>query len=393
MKKSVIFLCKKIGYCNLLGLLSLIILVPIFASKVSADSFQNPNQNLIDSVMTSSPKKAKKQKIKKKKTVYSHSSPSSLGSYRNYIHKKRPKLRAKAYIALDRKSGNVLTQKNSHHRYLVASTGKLMTIYLARRKLANHPKAWKKKLKYSSSLVRMARNPSLDGFHARRGHKYTLRTIMKSAIIDSDNNSAIRLGQWVGGSNKHFISMMNKQARLWHLKARFTSASGLENDDLARYGFWVKGGYYSGNLLSAKDLAVIAYHLVNDYPSIMKYFKTKVAYASGQRLVNQNRILPGQKYYIRSLQPDGLKTGYTPRSGLCFVGTCNKKRGLITVVINDPNEFSDTDKLMKYTYKHMHKIKKSKKKVQKQTNSVNNNPSATATDDQNANTSDSDKNN
>ncbi|XIF20553.1 MAG: D-alanyl-D-alanine carboxypeptidase [Acetilactobacillus jinshanensis] len=67
--------------------------------------------------------------------------------------------------------------------------------------------------------------------------------------------------------------MMNKQAHQWHLRARFTSASGLENDDLAPYGYWVKGGYHSGNLISAKSLATIAFYLIKDYPSIMKYTK------------------------------------------------------------------------------------------------------------------------
>jgi len=175
---------------------------------------------------------------------------------------------------------------------------------------------------------------------------------MSSAIIDSDNNSAIRLGQWVAGSNRKFITMMNKQAKLWHLSADFVSASGLENSDLAPYGYYVKGTWSSGNLLSARDLAIIGYHVAHDYPSLMKFFATPEMYVAGQKLHNYNDTLPGRKYNVKSFKTDGMKTGWTPRSGYCFVGSCNKGNGRIVVVLHDKDEFSDANKLVKFTYKH-----------------------------------------
>ncbi|WP_252893614.1 hypothetical protein [Lentilactobacillus senioris] len=48
-----------------------------------------------------------------------------------------------------------------------------------------------------------------------------------------------------------------------------------------------------------------------------------------------------------------MKTGYTPRAGLCLVATSQKagKHRLITVVLNDQNEFTETNSLMKHVYK------------------------------------------
>ncbi|WEV38279.1 serine hydrolase [Lactobacillus sp. ESL0680] len=289
----------------------------------------------------------------KKKQVYSHHQAKTVGQSDGQIIAKKPKTKARAYIVLNRKTGAILLQKNANKKYLTASTGKLMTIYLARRKLANHPHDWQKRLKFSKSLIKMGTNPNFDGFHAKKGYTYTVKQIFESAIIDSDDNSAIRLGQWVAGSNRKFIKMMNKQAKLWHIKAQFTSASGLENDDLARYGYYVNGGRTSGNLLSAKSLAVIAYHVAHDYPSSMKYFATESMKVAGQRMVNQNRMLPGKKYYHKSFKVDGMKTGWTPRAGYCFVGSSRKGAGLITVTLHDNNEFSDTAKLMRFTYQNL----------------------------------------
>ena len=329
------------------GFFLLIVAFLVSASVVQADETSEiVNNNLNNSV-------GQKTKNKKHKTtVYSYHQDKTVGRYAKYIHAKRPKTKAKAYLVLDRKTGKVLLGKNTKKRYLTASTGKLMTIYLARRKLARNPHDWQKKLKFSSSLVKMAKNPNLNCFHVKKGKKYTIKQIMSSAIIDSDNNSAIRLGQWVAGSNRKFITMMNKQAKLWHLSADFVSASGLENSDLAPYGYYVKGTWSSGNLLSARDLAIIGYHVAHDYPSLMKFFATPEMYVAGQKLHNYNDTLPGRKYNVKSFKTDGMKTGWTPRSGYCFVGSCNKGNGRIVVVLHDKDEFSDANKLVKFTYKH-----------------------------------------
>ncbi|MBI0121919.1 D-alanyl-D-alanine carboxypeptidase [Lactobacillus sp. M0398] len=329
------------------GFFLLIVAFFVSASVVQADETSEiVNNNLNNSV-------GQKTKNKKHKTtVYSYHQDKTVGRYAKYIHAKRPKTKAKAYIVLDRKTGEVLLGKNTKKRYLTASTGKLMTIYLARRKLARNPHDWQKKLKFSSSLVKMAKNPNLNCFHVKKGKKYTIKQIMSSAIIDSDNNSAIRLGQWVAGSNRKFITMMNKQAKLWHLSSDFVSASGLENSDLAPYGYYVKGTWSSGNLLSARDLAIIGYHVAHDYPSLMKFFATPEMYVAGQKLHNYNDTLPGRKYNVKSFKTDGMKTGWTPRSGYCFVGSCNKGNGRIVVVLHDKDEFSDANKLVKFTYKH-----------------------------------------
>ena len=329
------------------GFFLLIVAFLVSASVVQADETSEiVNNNLNNSF-------GQKTKNKKHKTtVYSYHQDKTVGRYAKYIHAKRPKTKAKAYIVLERKTGEVLLAKNTKKRYLTASTGKLMTIYLARRKLARNPHDWQKKLKFSSSLVKMAKNPNLNCFHVKKGKKYTIKQIMSSAIIDSDNNSAIRLGQWVAGSNRKFITMMNKQAKLWHLSADFVSASGLENSDLVPYGYYVKGTWSSGNLLSARDLAIIGYHVAHDYPSLMKFFATPEMYVAGQKLHNYNDTLPGRKYNVKSLKTDGMKTGWTPRSGYCFVGSYKKGTGRIVVVLHDKNEFSDANKLVKFTYKH-----------------------------------------
>lgn len=262
--------------------------------------------------------------------------------------------RAKAAVAMDGRTGQVVYQKNANQRRFVASTGKLMTLYLTERKLARHPHAWNQRVGVSNAIVRMGSNSNFDSYHFARGHRYRIGDIFKGALVGSDCDAATRLGQWVGGSNRRFINIMNQQARSWHLNANFTSASGLENHDLAPYGFWCRGGYYNGTKISARSLAVITYHLLRDFPSIMKYSRIHNITLAHRNNHNYNNILPGRKFYQRGLHTDGLKTGYTGAAGYCFVGTGKKpgKDRLITVILHDPTEFSDTDDLMHFVYRY-----------------------------------------
>ncbi|MBW1605256.1 D-alanyl-D-alanine carboxypeptidase family protein [Lactobacillus sp. Sy-1] len=262
---------------------------------------------------------------------------------------------AAAAIAIDANNGQIIYAKNINQKMKVASTAKLMTLYLVVRK-AQETNGWNQVVDTSNAGLRsMSYNNNIGGgFKFIAGHKYTVRQLYQAALIQSSNNAAIALGQWVAGSNGKFIDMMNKQAKAWGISATFNSPSGLENNDLVSYGYKYSGGATAGNMVSAKALAVIAQHMLTYYPQVVNDAKKRTAKVDGQNLYNYNNLLKGRAFYDASLRVDGLKTGYTPAAGLCFVGTGQLvgKHRLITVTINDPYEFSDQRDLMRYIYKN-----------------------------------------
>lgn len=304
-------------------------------------------------------KEAVMQNGSKKAVFYYAKSASGIGGWiwRKYLTEGKSPFGlkyAKSYVAMDAETGNVLASHNGNTQRLVASTAKLMTIYLAVQK-AEKENAWDKTVSVAGSGLRsMGLSYAVGGFQFKTGHKYTVRQLYNAALIESSNNAAIALGRWVSGSNANFIKKMNSQADAWGLssKTKFVSASGLENDDLSPYGYWVSGNYTDGNEVSAKDLATIARKLIIDYPDVLDQAKLTSMKTDGQTLTNANRLLKGKTYYSSDLDVDGLKTGYTPRAGLCLVATSQKpgKHRLITVVLNDQNEFTETNTLMKHVY-------------------------------------------
>lgn len=262
--------------------------------------------------------------------------------------------KAKAAVAVNEETGKVVWSKHANTARPIASVSKIMTLYLVLQKIHTTSAKWSDHVKTSNKgLVSMGNSYDCGGFRFKSGHKYTVQELYYAALLDSSNNAAIALGQWVSGSNAKFIDKMNTQAKRWNLgKAHFVSASGLENSDLQRFGY--NYGSANANQVSAKDVAYIAQHLIQDYPQILKDGQIGSKKINGQTCYNYNNLLKGRKYYQASLKVDGLKTGYTPLVGYCFVGTAKKSghNRIITVVLHDEDEFTETRSLMNYVYKN-----------------------------------------
>ena len=154
---------------------------------------------------------------------------------------------------------------------------------------------------------------------------------------------------------------MKEQLKDWGIKdATIVNASGLNNSYLGENR--PEGtGENDENQMSAQDVAIVARHLILDFPEILDVSSTTTQMfgentQSPVEMVNWNWMLPGFVNYKEGV--DGLKTGTTELAGACFVGTITKNdQRIITVVLNadghaeNPSaRFNETDRLMDYCY-------------------------------------------
>lgn len=115
------------------------------------------------------------------------------------------------------------------------------------------------------------------------------------------------------------------------------------------------------NQMSAKDVAIIARHLLLDFPEVLEVTSTATKMfgentQSPVEMVNWNWMLPGFINFKEGV--DGLKTGTTDFAGACFVGTIERDgKRIITVILNaegheqNPSvRFTETARLMDYCY-------------------------------------------
>jgi len=265
---------------------------------------------------------------------------------------------AKGVFALDVVTGETLSSKNADKARPVASTSKLMTIYLVHKKIADGNGAWEDKIKITDKKIdRMSKLSPYGGtIRLKKGRTFTVKELYTLALVESHNAATIQLGRWVSGSDKKFVKLMNKTAKRLGMKnSRFVNACGLNNKD---YYEDLKIPYIGKrsdtNMMSPRDAAKLASALVTEYPDVMKTTKRAKAKVRGKTIRTTNRILDDSKLKqkAKGLNISGLKTGYIKRSGSCFIGTCEKegRDRIVTVILNDPNRFEHTITLMNDIY-------------------------------------------
>lgn len=166
---------------------------------------------------------------------------------------------------------------------------------------------------------------------------------------------------------------MNAKAKeLGLTNYKFVNATGLENKDL--HGQQPKGtGPDEESEVSAKDMALLAQHLIKDHPEILE--TASIAKTKFREGTDDEMDMPNWNFMLKGLVKeykgvDGLKTGSTDSAGSSFTGTA--KQGdmrVIAVILNAKGNlhtarFDVAKKLFDYAFKNF-TMKEMYKKVNK----------------------------
>ncbi|MFC8684644.1 D-alanyl-D-alanine carboxypeptidase family protein [Brevibacillus porteri] len=234
------------------------------------------------------------------------------------------KVDAQAAVLLDSQTGEIMYAQNADTPYPVASMSKMMTEYMLLEAIKEERVDWDDKIVVSE-------NAAATGgarVHLVAGDAYPIKDLYEALAIGSANNAAVAIGEYLAGSTSAFAEQMNLKAAELNLRSSsFVNATGLDTGN-------------GQNEMTARDVGMLAYHLLNDFPDLVKWTV---------ELSNTN-LLDGKNadWSVEGL--DGLRTGDTNAAGYSFTATA--KRGdkrLISVVMGaeeDATRFIETKKLM-----------------------------------------------
>ena len=196
-----------------------------------------------------------------------------------------------ASIVVDAGTGNVLEAANPDAPRHPASLAKLMTLYMAFEALRDRRITDDDLVPISAHAASM--EPSKLGLLP--GMRLTVQEAILALVTKSANDAASALGEFLGGSEDRFAQMMTLRARALGMShTTFTNASGLPDPNE-----WT----------TARDLAVLARHLLNDFPNEYSYFST-------ESFTYKRRVIYNHDAMLRTYPgADGMKTGYTEASG------------------------------------------------------------------------------
>ena len=215
-----------------------------------------------------------------------------------------------AAIVVDMNSGRILHEQASTSPRAPASLTKMMTLYVLfsyMRAGAVSPDSELVVTPYAASQAPTKLNLKPDA---------TIRAAdaVNALVTLSANDAAVTIAENLAGTEANFARVMTRKAQeLGMMSTLFRNASGLPNDE---------------QVTTARDMAVLAQHLIRDFPEYYGCFQTKYFAYHGRRYRNHNRLLFGYK------GTDGIKTGYTRAAGFNLTASVRRDdKHLVAVVL------------------------------------------------------------
>jgi len=216
-------------------------------------------------------------------------------------HAGAPAVSARAYFIVNPATGEVIAQRHAWSRVPIASITKLMTVVVT----LEHAK-WNDVVRVRGDAAKVGEST----INLRAGERMTVGDLVKGALIQSANDAADALADYVGhGSEASFVQMMNAKAvELGLARTHFARPDGLD----AR-------SHYS----TALDVTRLAEIAMRD-PRIRAVVRERTASISGGRRLHTWNDLLGAFHGIY-----GVKTGHTSAAGWCQVAAV--RRGGVTL--------------------------------------------------------------
>lgn len=229
-------------------------------------------------------------------------------------------------LVMDAQTETVLLEAKAHEQMHPSSMTKIMTAYLAFKKI-------KEGSITPSTLVRVTE----EGWRVEGSSMFLnindevpVLDLLKGLIIQSGNDASVILASHIAGSEADFAREMTREAKeLGALETNFLNASGLPQE-----------GHYS----TAYDLAKISLRLMRDFPEEYKIFGEKEFSYGNIKQGNRNPLL----YANMGCVCDGVKTGHSSIAGYGIVASCHDNGQRFIVVVNGlPSQQARADEIKK----------------------------------------------
>ncbi|MER2607055.1 MAG: D-alanyl-D-alanine carboxypeptidase family protein [Siculibacillus sp.] len=223
-------------------------------------------------------------------------------------------------LLIDHGSGSVVFDKNADKPFPPASLTKMMTIAVAARELKEGRLSLDGEFPVSEHAWRTGGAPSrTSAMFAPVHSKVKVSDLFQGIMVQSANDGAIALAEGIAGSETAFAELMNARAAELGMKhTRFGNPTGLPHPD---------------NVTTARDLAVLARHIVNEYPDVYRIYAQREFTYNKIRQLNRNPLLDA------GIGADGMKTGFIKEAGYNIVGSAVQgAQRLILVIGGAPSE-------------------------------------------------------
>ena len=218
-------------------------------------------------------------------------------------------------VVMDYETGAVQFSKNGDELMKPASMAKLMTVSLLFEKLKRGELHLDDKFRVSEKIwSRFAHDPETSKMFVGAGEAIRIEDLIRGIIIDSGNDACAVVAENIAGNEEAFARLLNTEARRIGLsRSTFANSNGMPDP---------------AQNVTPRELALIARHLIKDYPEYYHYFDEKE--------FTWNKITQPNRDLLLGSYPgaDGLKTGHTEESGFGMTASAKQGARRVIVVVN-----------------------------------------------------------
>ncbi len=223
---------------------------------------------------------------------------------------------SKGECVMEMRSRRVLFEERGDYRLPMASTTKVLTCITVLELC--------KDIQTEYAIPEDAVGIEGSSVYLQVGDVYTVEDLLYGLMLRSGNDCATALALFCSGSIANFTVEMNKTAqKAGALNSNFENPHGLP---------------HKNHYTTARDLCYISAYAMHN-ATFQKIVSTK--YYEKRQWKNKNKMLYNYEGGI------GIKTGYTKEAGRCLVTAATKDdTTLICVVLNSPNMYERSAKLL-----------------------------------------------
>mgnify|MGYP002580873404 CR=1 FL=1 len=243
-----------------------------------------------------------------------------------------PEVSAPSAILMEKSTGTVLYELDSHTQYEPASVTKVMTLLLTFEALDAGAITLDQMVTISAQAVSMGGSQ----IWLKENEQMSVQDLLKAVTVVSANDGAVALAELIAGSESAFVERMNQRAQeLGMTDTHFVNCTGLPAE---------------GHVTTAYDIALMSRELVLNHPDIRDYSTIwmDTLRDGAFQLSNTNKLI---RFYDGAT---GLKTGSTDSALYCVSATAERDgMELIAVVMKSPTSaqrFEDAKALLDYGF-------------------------------------------
>lgn len=254
--------------------------------------------------------------------------------------------RPKSSLVIDANTGDVLWKDNIDEVRDPASMSKLMTLYLLFESMKQGKVSKDAVVTATASDQAISKIYEISNNNIVAGVDYTVPELITMTVVPSSNVATIMLANLMSNNNPDaFIDRMNEKAKeLGMTNTTWNNPSGAAISTFQ--GLYNSYNYPNemANQTTARDLAILVYHFIKEYPDILNYTnQAQVTVKEGtpyeETFDTYNYSLPGAKYALKGV--DGLKTGSSPRGAFNYIATIKRGNQRLISVVMGVGDWSD----------------------------------------------------